>query len=134
MRIIDSYPPNWTFVVAVGHDGNLVQDVLEVTYAPDLLSKINIVTTDSYRTPGKGLSHTLLDAQRALPDSFVFHACDSLLFPAGANCTRLLSDTDQVFMAKTVHAGIYRTLTQEAGRHVRPHEGQPKESEDSVGL
>ena len=105
-----------------------------MTYAPDLLSKINIVTTDSYRTPGKGLSHTLLDAQRALPDSFVFHACDSLLFPAGANCTRLLSDTDQVFMAKTVHAGIYRTLTQEAGRHVWRHEWQPKESDAYVGI
>jgi len=74
--IIEHYPDDTEFVVALGYKGNLVRDYLELAY-PE--KKFTFVDIDKYEGDGSGLGYTLLKCKEHLQQPFIFHSCDTLV-------------------------------------------------------
>lgn len=82
-HIIDQFPRDSRFVVAVGHLGKQVRDYLALAH-PDV--SISFVDVDNYDGPGSGPGYSLWCCRDALRDDFYFTACDTLVtdpIPAG---------------------------------------------------
>ena len=75
-HLIDLFPVNCEFVIALGHKGNLVRDFLELTYPDKTFYFVNI---EPYQGKGSGLGYTLLSCKQYLQQPFVFLSCDTLL-------------------------------------------------------
>jgi len=92
-HIIDSYPADTEFVIALGYQGSYIEQYLDLAY-PKLIKKY--VSIDRYRGPGSGLGYTLKKCLEYIDDEFVFHANDSIVtdrnlrFPMNSD-TMLLS-------------------------------------------
>ena len=75
-HIIDQFPHDCKFVVALGYKGNLLREYLTLAY-PHRDIKFSEVTP--YQGPGSGLGKTLLDSKHYLDAPFVFTSCDTLV-------------------------------------------------------
>jgi len=75
-HIIEQYPEDTEFVIALGYKGNLVRDYLELAY-PE--KKFMFVEVDKYEGEGSGLGYTLLKCKEHLQQPFIFHSCDTLV-------------------------------------------------------
>ena len=108
-RLILNYPKGTEFLVALGHKGEYLQQVLGA-FSKLYKISINYVWTDSHLQPAsesKGLTRTVLDARPFLQRSFVFHSVDTLL--QGDEWLHLISrPIDTVLVAPTQHEGVYR--------------------------
>jgi NDP-sugar pyrophosphorylase family protein len=74
-HIIEKFPPNTTFVIALGHLGQQVRNYLEIAH-PELFFKF--VNVMNYEGPGSGPGLSLLECKEYLEEPFYFVSCDTL--------------------------------------------------------
>jgi len=74
--IIDKFPSDTEFVIAVGYKADLVRQFLELAYSN---TRIQIVNIDPYEGVGSGLGHTLMCCKQYLLEPFVFISCDTVV-------------------------------------------------------
>ena len=74
-HILDNFPKNTSFVVALGYKGEQVRDYLKIAH-PDL--NISFVTVDRYEGFGSGPGYSLLCCREHLCKPFYFVSCDTL--------------------------------------------------------
>ena len=75
-HIIDKIPCNIEVVIALGYDGDNVQQVVETLY-PD--RPITYTHIDPYEGPESGLGLTLLQSKDELQCPFIFYPCDTII-------------------------------------------------------
>ena len=75
-HVIEQFPDDCEFVIALGHKGELVKDFLELTY-PDKVFYFK--TIDPYEGNGSGLGLSLIECEEYLQEPFVFVSCDTLV-------------------------------------------------------
>ena len=75
-HLIERFPKDCEFVIALGHKGNLVRDFLELAY-PN--RKFYFVNVDVYEGVGSGLGLSLLRCEQFLQQPFIFLSCDTLV-------------------------------------------------------
>ena len=74
--IINTFPDNTEFVVALGHKGNLVKEYLSLAYPK---KKIFFKQINPYSGKNSGLGVTLLQCKKLLQKPFVFISCDTII-------------------------------------------------------
>jgi NDP-sugar pyrophosphorylase family protein len=107
-HLVEQFPADAEFVVALGHKGHLVREFVELTY-PD--RKFFFAEVNPFEGPGSGLGLSLLACQEFLQQSFVFISCDTLVsenIPA--------PDRNWIGHARVDDASPYRTVAVENGR------------------
>jgi hypothetical protein len=75
-HLIEQFPADVEFVIALGHQGHLVREFLELAH-PDRVFLFNEVTP--FDGPGSGLGLSLLACRHDLQQPFVFISCDTLV-------------------------------------------------------
>lgn len=75
-RIIDQFPMDTEYVIALGHSKQDVRDYLGIAH-PAL--KVRFVEVENYRGPGSGPGWSLLCCRKWLAEPFLFTACDTLV-------------------------------------------------------
>lgn len=75
-HLIEQFPPDTKFVIALGYKGNLVQEFLGLAY-PD--HHFDYVQVNPYEGEGSGLGLTLLTCKQHLQEPFIFISCDTLV-------------------------------------------------------
>lgn len=74
--IIDFYPDNFSFIIALGYKGSFIKDYLNIAY-PD--RKFTFVNVDKFEGKGSGLGYTLQKCEKYIKESFFFHTNDTLI-------------------------------------------------------
>ena len=72
-HVIEQFPDDCEFVIALGYKGNLVKDFLELAY-PNKVFYFAYVTP--YEGSGSGLGLSLIACEKYLQEPFVFISCD----------------------------------------------------------
>jgi choline kinase len=75
-HLIEQFPQDCEFVIALGHKGELVRDFLELAYPDRAFIFANV---DPYQGKGSGLGLSLLACEQYLQQPFVFLSCDTLV-------------------------------------------------------
>ena len=75
-RIIDMFPENVEFVIALGYKGDLVKQFLSLAY-PN--RHFEFSTVEKYDGDGSGLGLTILSCEKFLQEPFVFCSCDTIV-------------------------------------------------------
>lgn len=75
-HIIEQYPDDTQFVIALGYKGNLIKDFLELAYTE---KRFIFVKIDKYEGEGSGLGYTFLKCKEHLQEPFIFNSCDTLV-------------------------------------------------------
>ncbi len=75
-HLIEQFPADAEFVIALGHKGNLVREFLELAYP---LRKFYFAEVDPFEGEGSGLGLTLLACKQHLQQPFIFISCDTLV-------------------------------------------------------
>ncbi len=75
-HIINFFPSDSEFVIALGHKGNIVKEFLENLYPQ---RKINFEFIDPYIGKKSGLGYTMLSCKHLLREPFIFISCDTLV-------------------------------------------------------
>ena len=75
-HLIEQFPADTEFVIALGHKGQLVREFVELAY-PE--RKFFFAEVDPFEGPGSGLGLSLLACKRHLQQPFVFMSCDTLV-------------------------------------------------------
>lgn len=75
-HVIEQFPPDAEFVIALGHKGDLVREFLDLAY-PD--RKFLFADVYPFEGDGSGLGLSLLSCRDHLRDPFVFISCDTLV-------------------------------------------------------
>ena len=74
-HLIEQFPNDCDFVIALGHKGDLVKDFLELAFSN---KKFIFEWVHPFEGEGSGLGFSLLSCQRHLQQPFVFLSCDTL--------------------------------------------------------
>ena len=107
-HLIEQFPKDVEFVIALGHKGYLVREFLELAYPQ---RRFFFAEVDPFDGPGSGLGLSLLACKRHLQQPFVFVSCDTLVrepIPA--------PDENWMGYAEGIKLQAYRTLKVESGR------------------
>ena len=105
-HIMDTYPANTEFVIALGYKGDYLRQYLELAYPQ---ARITFVEVDRYEGPGTGLGYTLKKCSKYLDSEFVFHANDSIIVD---DRLRFPMETDTMLLARgTPDPKNYRTVS-----------------------
>lgn len=75
-HIIEQFPDDAEFVIALGHKGDLVRDFLQMAY-PD--RTFFFCPVDPWEGPGSGLGLSVLSCMKHLEQPFIFTSCDTLV-------------------------------------------------------
>ncbi len=75
-RIIEKFPTNSEFVIAIGNKGEQVRSFIKVAH-PDL--KIEFVKIDPFEGPNSGPGLSLYQCKQYLNEPFFFIACDTII-------------------------------------------------------
>ena len=75
-HLIEQFPADTEFVIALGHMGHLVREFVELAY-PE--RQILFAEVDPFEGPGSGLGLSLLACKQHLQQPFVFMSCDTLV-------------------------------------------------------
>lgn len=106
-HLVEKFPADAEFVIALGHQGHLVREFVELAY-PE--RRFFFVDVAPFEGPGSGLGLTLQACRAHLEQPFVFISCDTLVtqnIPA--------PDRDWMGYAEVEEARHYRTLRVEDG-------------------
>lgn len=101
-HVIEQFPLNTEFVIALGYKGELVREFLEITY-PE--RKFYFVDVNLFEGAGSGLGLSMLLCKDYLQEPFVFTSCDTLV-------KGKIPDLEHNWMgyADVSNYGQYRTL------------------------
>ena len=75
-HLIEQFPQDCEFVIALGHKGELVRDFLELAYPDRIFFFSNV---DPFEGKGSGLGLSLLACEQYLQEPFIFLSCDTLV-------------------------------------------------------
>ena len=75
-HLIEQFPHDCEFVIALGHKGDLVRDFLELAYPNKTFFFAEV---DPYEGEGSGLGLSLMSCEQYLQQPFVFLSCDTLV-------------------------------------------------------
>jgi CTP:phosphocholine cytidylyltransferase-like protein len=75
-HIIELYPEDTTFVITLGHKGDLVREFVTLAYPT---RTVHFVVVENFEGPGSSLGYSILHAKHLLQCPFVFHCCDTIL-------------------------------------------------------
>jgi choline kinase len=75
-HLIEQFPPDTEFVIALGHKGRLVREFVELAY-PE--RQFFFAEVDPFEGPGSGLGLSMLACKQYLQQPFVFLSCDTLV-------------------------------------------------------
>lgn len=75
-RVIEQFPKDAEFVIALGHKGHLVREFLELAYPG---RKFFFSEVFPFEGPGSGLGLSVLACKEYLQQPFVFISCDTLV-------------------------------------------------------
>lgn len=92
--IVDQYPQETEFIVALGYKGDYIRQYLELAYPR---TKFELVGIDNFYGPGSGLGYTLKQCKPYLDQEFIFHANDSIVFDKSLGPPL---ETDTMFLCK----------------------------------
>lgn len=128
-HVIEQFPSDVEFVIALGHKGHLVKDFLNLAY-PE--RKFFFVDVTPYEGPSSGLGLSVLACKEYLQQPFVFISCDTLV-------REPIPSVDQNWMGYAELGNIeqYRTLGILANKVKNIYEkgnGQKKFSKPYIGL
>lgn len=107
-HLIEQFPADAEFVIALGHKGDLVREYLELAYPRRIFSFARV---EPFEGPGSGLGLSLLACRQFLQSPFVFVSCDTLVkerIPA--------PDSNWMAYADVASLDPYRTLAVDKGR------------------
>jgi len=101
-HIIERFPTDAEFVIALGHKGNLVREFLGLAY-PD--RRFFYADVHPFEGPGSGLGLSVQSCKEFLQEPFVFTSCDTLV-------KEPIPDLSENWMgyAEVPELGQYRTL------------------------
>lgn len=74
--VIDQFPPDTEFVIALGYKGGLIKEFLQLAYPG---RKFIFCEVDPYEGPGSGLGLSVLTCKEHLQQPFTFISCDTLV-------------------------------------------------------
>ena len=74
-HLIDQFPKDVVFVIALGYKGDLLREFLELVYPNRNFLFCNV---DNFEGPGSGLGYSLLCCKEHLQTPFVFCSCDTM--------------------------------------------------------
>ena len=74
--IMDTFPDDTNFIIAVGHNSVMIKDYLELA---EFKRNIQICYVDNYDKEGSGPGLSLLSCKEHLQSPFIFTACDTLV-------------------------------------------------------
>ena len=103
--IIDWYPANYKFIIALGYNGNYIKDFISLVYPNREFIFVNI---DPYEGPGSGLGYTLKCCKQFIKEDFFFHSNDGIILDQ-IDFKYIISDTMFVSSNK-VNSLKYRTV------------------------
>ena len=75
-HLIEQFPQDVEFVIALGHKGHLIREFLALAY-PE--RKFFFAEVDPFEGPGSGLGLSLLACRQHLQQPFIFMSCDTLV-------------------------------------------------------
>lgn len=128
-HLIEQFPDDVEFVVALGHKGHLVREFIELAYPQRIFLFAEV---SPFEGPGAGLGLSLLACRHHLQQPFVFISCDTLVdepIPA--------PDHNWMAFAEGVELAAYRTLKVEGGvvqSICEKGEGSPQTHHPYIGL
>ena len=106
-HILEQFPADATFVIALGYRGHLVREFLEMAYPNN---DFIFVEVSPFEGTDSGLGHTLLSCRSYLQRPFVFCSCDTIV-------STPIPPPDHNWMgfAGVEDLAFYRTLRVESG-------------------
>jgi len=75
-HLIEQFPANCEFVVALGYKGHLVREFIETAYTHRIFYFAEV---DTFVGNGSGLGYSLMCCERYLQEPFIFASCDTLV-------------------------------------------------------
>lgn len=75
-HIIEKFPPDVEFVIALGYKGDLIKQYLKIAHP---LLKVQYVNVYPYEGAGSGLAFTLYCCEKYLQGPFIFVSCDTMV-------------------------------------------------------
>lgn len=75
-HLIEQFPEDCEFVIALGYKGHLVREFIEISYPERSFYYVDV---DPYKGNGAGLGYSLLCCEEYLQQPFVFISCDTLV-------------------------------------------------------
>ena len=75
-HVIEQFPSDAEFVIALGHKGHLVREFLALAYPK---RKFFFAEVDPFEGPGSGLGLSVLTCKKYLQQPFIFISCDTLV-------------------------------------------------------
>lgn len=75
-HLIEQFPDDTEFVIALGHKGHLVKEFIELAYPQ---RRFLFAEVQPFEGPGSGLGLSLLACQEYLQQPFIFLSCDTLV-------------------------------------------------------
>lgn len=129
-HLIEQFPSDVEFVIALGHQGHLVREFLALAY-PGRRFLFEEVTP--FEGPGSGLGLSLLACQKHLQQPFVFISCDTLVQGAAIPSP----DSNWMACAEVEDLAPYRTLALKDGfvqAICEKGEGRPGTHQAYIGL
>jgi NDP-sugar pyrophosphorylase family protein len=107
-HLIEQFPEESEFVIALGFKGNLIREFLEIAYP---LRRFFFVEVEPFEGEGAGLGHSLNCCSQYLQQPFTFISCDTLVGES-------IPEPDENWMAFANRNNLqhYRTLRLENGQ------------------
>lgn len=102
-HLIEQFPADCEFVIALGHKGNLVREFIEIAYPNRLF---HFAEVHPYVGQGSGLGYSLLTCEKYLRQPFIFLSCDTLVRDKIPS-----PDHDWIGYAETTDTNSYRTVS-----------------------
>ena len=128
-HLIEQFPADTEFVIALGHKGHLVREYLELAYPQ---RQFFFADVHPFEGPASGLGLSLLACKQYLQQPFIFMSCDTLVkesVPA--------PDENWMAYAEVSDLTPYRTLALEGGgvsAICEKGEGRPGTHKSYIGL
>jgi choline kinase len=127
-RIIDMFPKNTEFVIALGYKGELVKQFIELAY-PD--RNFYFAQVDIYEGEGSGLGRSILACEKYLQQPFIFCSCDTIVLEKIP-----YPDKNMVGYSHRDNKNEYRTLKIQNDKVIKINEKgySDEKSEPYIGL
>lgn len=106
-HLIEQFPDDTEFVIALGHKGNLVREFIKLAYPQRTFFFVEV---DPFEGPNSGLGLSLLMCSEYLQQPFIFTSCDTLVLG-----TILPPNSNWIGYANVSDSDQYRTLVVDEG-------------------
>lgn len=116
-RIMEMFPSDTEYVIAVGYKGEIVREYLDLACAD---KKITVVNVYPYEGEGSGLGYTISCCKNHLQKPFVFCSCDTLVSEKIPGLTENWMgwddrDNKQQYRTLTVKEGYIQSINEKSG-------------------